>query len=95
VFQLAQVNIGHPRAPVDAPLQAEFIAALEPVNARADAAAGSWTSLEVLRDFVYGDPEHLSYMRRRREWFHTPEAFTFREHFLPLDWAPSGRGAAW
>ena len=39
-MQLAQVNIALPLAPLDAPLLAEFMAALEPVNAAADAAPG-------------------------------------------------------
>ena len=37
---LAQLNIGRTRAPVDAPLLADFAAALDPVNAIADAAPG-------------------------------------------------------
>ena len=157
MLHLAQVNVARPKAPVDMPLLAEFMAGLDPVNARADAADGFvwrlqddsgnatsvpvfgdaslivnlsvWESLEALRAFVYGDAEHRAYMRRRREWFErvdsflclwwipaghvpavaeaeqrlehlrshgpAPEAFTFREPFLPLDSAPSGRGAAW
>ncbi len=39
-FHLAQLNIALPREPVDSPLLAEFVAALEPVNAAADAAEG-------------------------------------------------------
>jgi len=37
-YQLAQVNIARLRAPVNSPLLADFVAALEPVNAAADAA---------------------------------------------------------
>ena len=37
---LAQVNIALPREPLDAPLLADFMAALDPVNARAEAAPG-------------------------------------------------------
>jgi hypothetical protein len=37
---LAQVNVGRLRAPVDAPQTAAFMAALDPVNALADTAAG-------------------------------------------------------
>jgi hypothetical protein len=37
---LAQINVGRLRAPVDSPLVAEFIDALDPVNALADASAG-------------------------------------------------------
>jgi hypothetical protein len=37
---LAQVNVGRLRAPVDAPETAAFMAALDPINALADAAPG-------------------------------------------------------
>jgi hypothetical protein len=37
---LAQVNIGRLRAPLDSPQLAGFVAALEPINALADAAPG-------------------------------------------------------
>jgi Domain of unknown function (DUF3291) len=39
-FELAQVNIGRLVAPVDDPLLAEFMAALDPVNAAADNTPG-------------------------------------------------------
>jgi heme-degrading monooxygenase HmoA len=39
-YLLAQVNIGRMREPLDSPLLADFVAALEPVNAAADAAPG-------------------------------------------------------
>src|ERR671933_136327 len=39
-FHLAQLNIALPRAPLDAPLLAEFVARLEPVNAQADSSPG-------------------------------------------------------
>ena len=39
-FVLAQVNIGRLRAPLDSPQIAGFMAALDPVNALADAAPG-------------------------------------------------------
>jgi uncharacterized protein DUF3291 len=38
--QLAQLNIAFAREPLDAPLLADFLAALEPVNGRADRAPG-------------------------------------------------------
>lgn len=109
---LAQVNIALPREPPGSALLAEFMAALDPVNAIADAAPGFvwrlqtedgdatairpfadqrllinlsvWTDLEALRDFVYSG-EHVSFMRRRREWFErmgTP--------ILALWWIPVG-----
>jgi heme-degrading monooxygenase HmoA len=37
---LAQVNIAIPREPLDSALLADFVAALEPINASADAAEG-------------------------------------------------------
>jgi heme-degrading monooxygenase HmoA len=39
-MHLAQVNIALPREPIDAPLLRDFVAALDPVNARADDAPG-------------------------------------------------------
>lgn len=39
-FHLAQVNIALPRAPLDSAVMAEFVAALEPVNALADVSPG-------------------------------------------------------
>jgi hypothetical protein len=39
-YLLAQVNIGRLRAPLDSPQLADFVAALDPVNAAADAAPG-------------------------------------------------------
>jgi hypothetical protein len=39
-FQVAQVNIARALAPMDAGLMAGFVAALEPINARADTAPG-------------------------------------------------------
>jgi heme-degrading monooxygenase HmoA len=39
-FQLAQLNIALPLEPLDTPLLAAFVAALEPVNALADASPG-------------------------------------------------------
>jgi hypothetical protein len=39
-YVLAQVNIGRLLAPIDSPLIADFVAALDPVNAVADAAPG-------------------------------------------------------
>ena len=39
-YVLAQVNVARLREPLDSPLLADFVAALEPVNATADAAPG-------------------------------------------------------
>jgi hypothetical protein len=40
MFEIAQLNLVLPREPLDAPLLADFVAQLGPVNARADAADG-------------------------------------------------------
>src|SRR4051794_24481782 len=39
-FHLAQLNIALPREPLEAPLLADFVAALEPVNVTADTSPG-------------------------------------------------------
>jgi len=39
-FNIAQVNIALPRAPIDSPLLAEFVAQLDPINAVADRSPG-------------------------------------------------------
>src|SRR5262249_31250326 len=39
-YQLAQVNVAVPRAPVDSPLLADFVAALDPINRLADGSPG-------------------------------------------------------
>src|SRR5919202_1411701 len=39
-YQLAQVNIALLREPLDSPLLADFVAALDPINALADASPG-------------------------------------------------------
>jgi hypothetical protein len=39
-YELAQVNIALLREPLDSPLLADFVAALEPINAHADASPG-------------------------------------------------------
>jgi hypothetical protein len=44
-----------------------------------------WESPEALAAFVYRS-EHLTFMRRRREWFEAPA-----EAYLALWWLPAGR----
>jgi hypothetical protein len=39
-YQLAQINVARLRGPIDSPLVAEFVEALEPVNQFADASPG-------------------------------------------------------
>lgn len=112
-YELAEVNIALAKEPLDTPLLADFMAALDPVNARADSAPGFiwrmqnsdgdatgirgfggdpkmiinmsvWESLEALREFAYGDPDHLQVMRQRRKWF---ERLDF---YMVLWWVPAG-----
>jgi hypothetical protein len=78
--QLAQVNIALPLEPLDAPLLADFVAALEPVNTAADRAPGFVWRLQT---------EDLAVLRRRRAWF-APAA----EAHLALWWVPAGRRPA-
>jgi len=97
-YQLAQLNVGRPRGPVESAVMAGFMSRIEPVNALADAAPGFvwrlqdgdgpgavWESLDALRDFVYRNGPHLDFMRRRREWFHR-----MAEQHLVLWWVPAG-----
>jgi hypothetical protein len=112
-WQLAQVNIGRLRAPVDDPLIADFVAGLDRINALADQTPGFvwrlqtedgnatairpdtddellainmsvWESIEALADYVYRS-EHVTFMRRRREWFER-----FSGVYLALWWIPAG-----
>jgi hypothetical protein len=53
-YLLAQVNIGRMLAPLDSPQLADFAAALDPVNAAADAAPG----FNVLALETYGLVKH-------------------------------------
>ena len=43
-----------------------------------------WTDIQALTDFVYRS-DHLSFMRRRREWFEVPT-----DAFMALWWVPAG-----
>jgi hypothetical protein len=45
-----------------------------------------WESIDALREFVYRNPDHLSAMRRRREWFEK-----MAELFVVLWWIPAGQ----
>jgi Domain of unknown function (DUF3291) len=59
-YLLAHVNIGRMREPLDSPLLADFVAALDPVNAAADAAPGF-----IWRLHTEGSPGTCSLIRRR------------------------------
>jgi Domain of unknown function (DUF3291) len=112
-YHLAQINIGRFRRPVDHPANAEFMNALDAVNAIADASDGFiwrlvgdgnnatdvevvandplllanmslWRDVEALGAFVYRQSDHVTYMRRRKEWFEAMDVFQ------ALWWVPAG-----
>jgi hypothetical protein len=90
---LAQLNVAYPREPLESPLLAEFVAALEPVNALADRSPGFvWRLQDEAGDATgiraFGDEGHapgLDEAEERldhlREHGPTGRGFTFREHF--------------
>jgi len=67
-WHIAQLNVGRILAPTDSPQLAEFMAALDEINARAEAARAM---IEPLFDFVYRSA-HTTVMARRRQWFDQP-----------------------
>jgi Domain of unknown function (DUF3291) len=112
-FHLAQINVGRFVRPREHEANADFMNALDRVNAIADTSSGFvwrlvgdgndatdlvpdaddpqllvnmsvWTDLGALAGFVYRQPDHLAFMRRRREWFEKMDVF------MALWWVPSG-----
>jgi Domain of unknown function (DUF3291) len=112
-YHLAQINVGRFIHLRDDPVNADFMNALDGVNAIADASPGFiwrlvgdgddatdivpdendpqllvnmsvWRDVEALGAFVYRQSDHLTYMRRRREWFEKMEVF------MALWWVPVG-----
>ena len=114
-YHLAQLNLGLFRAPVDSEEMAEFTAALDPINAIAEASPGFiwrlkdddggsssfvevpgredplwapnmsvWTDFDSLKHFIYKSG-HVSYLRRRTEWFQKPD-----RPINVLWWIPEG-----
>ena len=112
-YQLAQINVGRFIHHRDDPANADFMNALDGVNAIADASPGFiwrlvgngndatdlvpdesdpqllvnmsvWSDVEALGAFVYRQSDHLSYMRRRKEWFEKMDVFQ------ALWWVPVG-----
>ena len=84
---LAQVNYGRLSAPLDDPPLADFVAALDPVNATAEEAPGfAWRLRTEDGDagFGYGRM-HREYLRRRREWFER-----VAEPTAACWWSPAG-----
>ena len=112
-YHLAQINVGRFIHLREDAANADFMAALDPVNAHADAAPGFvwrlvgdgndatdlvpdesdpqllpnmsvWRDVDALASFVYRNADHLSFMRRRKEWFEKIEIFQ------ALWWVPAG-----
>ena len=112
-YHLAQINVGRFIHLRDDPANADFMNALDPVNAQADGTPGfiwrlvgdgndatelvpdendpqllvnmsMWRDVESLGAFVYRNADHLSFMRRRKEWFEKIEIFQ------ALWWVPAG-----
>jgi hypothetical protein len=112
-MHIAEVNVGRLLAPVDHPRMAEFVNALDRINAVADAQPGFvwrlkgegndatdlrpdpsddlqainasvWESIDQLAAFAYRT-EHREFVRRRHEWFATPQ-----QPYLALWWVPAG-----
>jgi len=85
-YHLAEINIALPVEPLDSPRLAEFVAALEPINALADESPGFvWrlqtedgdaTAIRVL------DDERLRHLQANGP---TAHAFTFRTPFPSPD----------
>ncbi len=111
-YELAQLNIGVIKGPMDSPIMADFAANLERINALAERSPGFawrlqteegdatairpfenenmlvnmsvWRDVESLNKYVYNSA-HVELMRRRREWFER-----MNEAFLVLWWVPKG-----
>jgi len=112
-FHIAEVNVGRLLAPVDHPRMADFVDALDRINALADAQPGFvwrlkgegdnatdlrpdptdalqainasvWESIDQLAAFAYRT-EHREFVRRRNEWFETPQ-----QPYLALWWVEAG-----
>ena len=112
-YHLAQINVGRFIHLRDDPANADFMNALDAVNAIADATPGFvwrlvgdgndatdlvpdasdpqllvnmsvWTDISALAGYVYRQPDHLAYMRRRKEWFEKIDVF------MALWWVPIG-----
>ncbi len=112
-YHLAQINVGRFIHLRDDPANADFMNALDGVNAIADASPSFiwrlvgdgndatdlvpdeadpqllvnmsvWHDVEALGAFVYKQTDHLTYMRRRKEWFEKMDVF------MALWWVPVG-----
>jgi hypothetical protein len=88
-FQLAQINIGRLRAPVDDPMIAEFVANLDRINAIAEAAPGFvWRLTGAGNDAtdIHPDPADALMAMNMSVW-ESPQAlaaFVYRSDHLPV-----------
>lgn len=77
--QLAQINVARLLEPIDAPAIADFVAALAPVNQRADVALGFFWRLPAAQVPTIDEAlDRLALLRARGP---SPDAFTFRGRF--------------
>jgi Domain of unknown function (DUF3291) len=112
-YHLAQINIGRFIHPRGSAANADFMNALDRVNAIAERTPGFiwrlvgdgndatdlvpdendpellvnmslWRDVEALADYVYRQTDHLTIMRRRKEWFEKIDIF------MALWWVPAG-----
>jgi Domain of unknown function (DUF3291) len=116
-YHLAQINVGRFIHLRDDSANADFMNALDAVNAIADASPGFiwrlvgdgndatdlvpdesdpqllvnmsvWRDVEALGAFVYRQSDHLTYMRRRKEWFEKMDVF-MALWWVPVDHIPT------
>jgi hypothetical protein len=91
-YLLAQVSIARMREPLDSPLLASFVAALDPVNAAADAAHGFVWRLQTDDGRGGGTADPSAGVRAHaarvtlKEHFPPPDAEGFGPIRSPEDW---------
>jgi hypothetical protein len=87
-FHLAQINIGRLVAPMDDPRVAGFVAALDPVNALADASPGFVWRLQSAAgnamDIAYNDDPSIIVNMSVWESVEALRAFTYQSHHLQV-----------
>ena len=77
-YDIAQVNVGRVRAPLEDPLMAGFVERLEEINALAE------RTPDALKKYAYHSA-HAELLRQRQQWF---EPFTGA--YMALWWVPVG-----
>lgn len=87
-FHLAQINIGRLVAPMDDPRVADFVAALDPVNALADASPGFVWRLQSASgnamDIAYSEDPSIIVNMSVWESVEALRAFTYQSHHLEV-----------